>query len=155
MSSSHRPRSAGCERARAWASLELDGELSELERALLESHLDRCAACAAVAAEIRALTGAVRAAPLERPAKPVFVPRERPAARPPRAVGARVAAAATLAALAAGLGVVTGSLTREPARPAPEPADFALLPFEPPAESPERLQPADRLFPPGRRGGNV
>ena len=36
---------AGCDRAREWVSLELDGELSELGAARLDAHLVRCAAC--------------------------------------------------------------------------------------------------------------
>ena len=36
---------AMCERARAWASLRLDAELSEFEDALLTAHLRRCSAC--------------------------------------------------------------------------------------------------------------
>ena len=46
-----------CDRAREWSSLRLDGELSELESALLEAHLKHCTACAAfaVAAEAVAL----------------------------------------------------------------------------------------------------
>ena len=55
----------GCERAQAWASLELDGELSQLERALLATHLRGCAACAETVAGMRALTAALRDAPLE------------------------------------------------------------------------------------------
>ena len=34
-----------CDRARAWVSLRLDDEISELEERLLEAHLGRCAAC--------------------------------------------------------------------------------------------------------------
>jgi predicted anti-sigma-YlaC factor YlaD len=43
-------RSSICERARMWASLRLDGELSELEGALLDAHLGRCAECASAVA---------------------------------------------------------------------------------------------------------
>jgi anti-sigma factor RsiW len=59
------PRSQLCERTRGWVSLSLDGELSEFERALVTSHLDRCAHCAAFAAEVSATTGLLRQAPLE------------------------------------------------------------------------------------------
>ena len=34
-----------CDRARAWAALAPDGELSELERKLLDAHVVRCGAC--------------------------------------------------------------------------------------------------------------
>ena len=40
-----------CDRARAWVSLKLDGELSELEGFMLESHLARCEACRAFATD--------------------------------------------------------------------------------------------------------
>ena len=116
-----------CERAQAWASLELDGEVSQLERVLLEAHLRRCAACADATAELRAVTEAVRGAPLELPTRPLFVPSE------PRARGGglvlRLAAAATLATLAAGLGVLAGSIGGDGGAPsAPEETDIALLP---------------------------
>src|SRR4026208_1950882 len=55
----------GCERAQAWASLELDGELSQIERALLATHVRGCAACAETVAGVRTLTHAPRNAPLE------------------------------------------------------------------------------------------
>jgi anti-sigma factor RsiW len=53
----------GCSRAREWISLALDGELSELEDALLQRHLAGCAACAGYFATVRAATGELRAAP--------------------------------------------------------------------------------------------
>ena len=37
--------SGECERARQWASTELDGELSSFERVLLHAHLDACPSC--------------------------------------------------------------------------------------------------------------
>ncbi|MDQ4018324.1 MAG: zf-HC2 domain-containing protein, partial [Actinomycetota bacterium] len=51
-----------CERAQAWASLDVDGELSQLERGLLAAHLRRCAACAVATTELRAATELVRGA---------------------------------------------------------------------------------------------
>lgn len=59
-------RPAACEHARLRASLALDGELTELERHGLDAHLDVCASCAAFARHIGAVTGGLRAAPLER-----------------------------------------------------------------------------------------
>src|ERR687896_2082611 len=101
----------GCERAHGWASLELDGEISQLERALLAAHLGRCAACAQSVAEMRALAEVLRGAPLERPARPLYLPAPAPARRR-TALAVRLAAAATLAAVAAGLGVFAGSFDR-------------------------------------------
>lgn len=57
-----------CDRARSWASLRTDGELSELESALLDAHLQRCASCTAFAREAERVAAALRAARLERPA---------------------------------------------------------------------------------------
>lgn len=54
-----------CERAAEFVSLELDGELSLFEGALLKRHLHRCAQCAAYARGVRETTELVRAAPLE------------------------------------------------------------------------------------------
>jgi predicted anti-sigma-YlaC factor YlaD len=87
--------------------LELDGELSELETALLDAHLGRCVPCAAFARDVRAFSRALRAAPLERPAA---VP------APPRVHGGglrvlQVGAAAAAVAVAVGLGSLAGSLT--------------------------------------------
>jgi anti-sigma factor RsiW len=118
----------GCERAHAWASLELDGELSQLERALLAAHLGRCANCAASVAEMRAVTDALRGAPLERPSRALYAPSP---VQPRRrtALAVRLAAAATLAALAAGAGVVAGSVGRDsPSQPAPSTPEIAFLP---------------------------
>jgi predicted anti-sigma-YlaC factor YlaD len=50
-----------CERARAWASLELDGELSEVEQALMRAHVGRCVECAAFVSDLTALTRELRA----------------------------------------------------------------------------------------------
>ena len=66
-----------CERAREWASLRLDGELSELERALLDAHTRNCAACAEYVDEIGAFTMAIRSAELEQLPRPVALPLRR------------------------------------------------------------------------------
>jgi len=92
-----------CDRARQWASLELDGELSSFERALLENHLEGCPSCAQFRAEIGSLTGALRAAPRE-PFAGVVLGRVR------RHVRIRLApAAAAMAVAAVGLGSVLAS----------------------------------------------
>jgi predicted anti-sigma-YlaC factor YlaD len=91
-----------CDRARFWASLRLDGELSELEGALLDAHLARCAGCRAVADGFDASTAALRSAPLER-LTPVAVD----APRSPRRLLATIAVAAVLV-----VGVVAGGLVR-------------------------------------------
>lgn len=70
-------REPTCDRARTWLSLQLDGELSELEGALLSAHLARCEPCRAAAAGIEAVTCAIRAVPLELPSVALSVPRLR------------------------------------------------------------------------------
>jgi predicted anti-sigma-YlaC factor YlaD len=62
-----------CDRARSWAALAPDGELSELERTLLRSHLARCGSCSRFAADVAAIATALRAASFEPLARPVAV----------------------------------------------------------------------------------
>lgn len=115
----------GCSRAQAWASLELDGELSQLEQVLLEAHLRSCPACAVRVADMRAFTEAVRAEPLARPAEPVFV--QTPVARRSRSLAVKIAVAATLAALAGGLGVLAGTVSSGSGTPTAPDRDLAFL----------------------------
>jgi predicted anti-sigma-YlaC factor YlaD len=61
---------------RAQISLELDGELSQLERAMVAAHAVRCGGCRAFRSGATAFTRELRAAPLERP--PASVPVRRP-----------------------------------------------------------------------------
>ena len=92
-----------CERAHEWASLELDGELSTFERALLEAHLEGCRTCSEFRSQISSLTGALRAAPHER-FEGVVIGRLR------RRVNMRLApAAAAMAVAAVGLGSILAS----------------------------------------------
>ena len=103
---SHRP--APCERARSWASLGLDAELSPFERALLDAHLERCPACAAFADDVRAISTQLRAAPAEVPSAAV-APRL-PARRRAQLRAFQAGAAAALVAAAVGMaGLVAGS----------------------------------------------
>jgi ferric-dicitrate binding protein FerR (iron transport regulator) len=99
--------SAECERARTWVSLGLDGELSQVEQALLRAHVGRCARCAAFARDVDGLTQEIRTAPLQRPLRAGM-----PARR--RSTGMRalqLGAAAAAVAIAAGLGSLAGSLS--------------------------------------------
>lgn len=118
-----------CERAQAWASLDLDGELSQIERALLRAHLRRCEACAASVGDVVAFTRYLRDAPLEAPSRPLFAPSPRAPVLSGRRMATRLALAATLAVLAAGLGAFAGSLGQGPRAPSPpQDAEIALLP---------------------------
>jgi anti-sigma factor RsiW len=88
----------------------LDGELSELEGALLDAHLARCADCATYAAGSEASITVLREAPLEVP-KPVVVQADRPGRSAVAFVMAAtlVGAAAILGALGDGSRVTHGS----------------------------------------------
>jgi predicted anti-sigma-YlaC factor YlaD len=109
-----------CDRAREWSSLRLDGELSELEEALLDKHLDSCAPCAAFDAGLRTTTDAVRTAPAARPS----VPFELPAPSREGVPVVRVLAVAGVL-VAAALGSIVGSTLDRPAPDKPK-ADTQL-----------------------------
>lgn len=86
-----------CERVRGQVSLGLDGELSQLERAMIGSHLERCASCRAYEAEVSGFTAALREMPLEPLARPVVIHRSR------RFAGSRLQIAAAAAVAVAAL----------------------------------------------------
>jgi hypothetical protein len=90
-----------CERARSWAALAPDGELSELERKLLDSHLTRCAACTRFTAEVAAFAADLRASALQPLPRPVSIPTWH--RRPVYARFRGVAAAAAVAIMALGI----------------------------------------------------
>jgi predicted anti-sigma-YlaC factor YlaD len=126
-----------CERAREWASLQLDGELSELERALLDAHLDRCDSCARFRLEAAATTSLLRGAEVEPVARPISLPRR---ARP----GIRTfqtGVAVALVVTAAGLGSLLGVLRSQPAQRA-EAAHVSTVAFEDNANSLRQLRRA-------------
>jgi anti-sigma factor RsiW len=95
MDMARHPTRVLCERARSWAALAPDGELSELERKLLDSHVVRCAACAHFALEVAEIAAELRRAAPEPLPQPVTVPiwRRRPVYARFRAVGAAAAVA--------------------------------------------------------------
>jgi anti-sigma factor RsiW len=90
-----------CERTRAQISLGLDGELSELERRMLEAHLVRCPDCQAYAGDIAEFTHELRTAPLEQLEHPIVIggPRRATLARVQVAVAAAFAIAVIGSAL--------------------------------------------------------
>jgi predicted anti-sigma-YlaC factor YlaD len=93
--------SADCDRARQWASIELDGELSTFERVLLRAHLAHCPPCRDFREQTSGLTHALRAAPLEQLEQPIQIGRMR------RRLRLRVApAAAAMAVAFVGLGSI-------------------------------------------------
>lgn len=95
---------ADCDRARQWASADVDAELSAFERVLLEGHLSGCPSCREFRAGIAGVTSALRAAPHETLERPVEITRRR------RRVSLRLApAAAAMAIAAVGLGSILAS----------------------------------------------
>jgi predicted anti-sigma-YlaC factor YlaD len=57
-------RTNTCERANQWVSLDLDGELSQLEQAALARHLLSCSRCQEVSVAVTSFTRILREAPL-------------------------------------------------------------------------------------------
>jgi hypothetical protein len=111
-----------CDRARVWVSLRLDDEISELEEAMLETHLRSCAACREFEASVRGAVLALRAQPLERLEQPVVVLGRRRLNMRPGAV------ASVAAAVAAVVGVTTVLSTQQAKRPTtPTPAPIPAV----------------------------
>ena len=98
-----------CERVRAQVSLQLDGELSELERRMVALHLARCPGCHAYERDTAMLTRLLREAPLESLRYPVVVRRPRRASVERMQVGF----AAALAVAVLGVAVQTAGLERQ------------------------------------------
>jgi predicted anti-sigma-YlaC factor YlaD len=98
---------AACERAREWATAEVDGELSRFELVLLRAHLDACPSCHEFHTAIGGITRTLRATPLERLEHAIEVTRLRRRMRPRLAPAA---AAMAVAAVVLGSGVVSSDL---------------------------------------------
>ena len=133
-----------CARVREQVSLELDDELSQLEHRMLASHLERCARCAAYAADVRDVTERIRNAPYAMMERPIVVRRRRAVTTMRLQVG--VAAAFALAALGLGTQLAvsaesqSGSLSRFEGRPD----------LSPPRSVLEQEQAILRVVKPGR-----
>jgi hypothetical protein len=114
---------SACERAREWASLRLDDELSVLEEEILERHLDFCDACRRFEEGMRLSTARIRSTPLETPSRRVAVPSRAGAGGQYRKRTALVAAAALA------IGALVGSLVERPGAPVPSesPSQVSLL----------------------------
>jgi hypothetical protein len=103
-----------CSRARFWASLRVDDELSELEGALLDAHMARCAGCREFAASLEASTVVLRGAATAGHAPVVLDVR-----RAPRRFVVGAGIAALIAAAAIGGGIVRGTSTPASTNPSP------------------------------------
>jgi predicted anti-sigma-YlaC factor YlaD len=100
-----------CDRAREYASLRLDGELSDFERALLDSHLERCPGCRAFADDLVSVTERLRTAKLERPLIALTLPRRRFVAMRNVQVSAAAAAVVSVVGIGALFGMLHSSAT--------------------------------------------
>jgi predicted anti-sigma-YlaC factor YlaD len=100
------PSASACERARTWAALRPDGELSTIEVRLLDAHLDGCPTCRGFADIVSDATRLVREAEDEAPAHafdPRIVRRSRTRAVAASFSRAGVAAAVVIAAFSVGV----------------------------------------------------
>jgi hypothetical protein len=114
---------SACERAREWASLRLDDELSVLQEEILERHLDFCDACRRFEEGMRLSTARIRSTPLETPTRRVTVPARTSTGAQYRKRTALVAAAALA------IGALVGSLVERPGQTVPDegPAQVSFL----------------------------
>lgn len=114
-----------CDGARAQISRRLDGELSQLEERMLETHLDKCSDCRGFAADISVLTTEIRTAPLEQLGHAIVIRRPRSAFAPGLRVGA--AAAVAVAMLGALLQVATSGSGSSAGTSFRSPTEFGSL----------------------------
>ena len=93
-----------CDRARQWATADLDGELSRFERVLLSAHLADCPSCREFTTAIGGFTEMLRTAPPEHLERTIEIGRLR------RRIGLRLApAVAAMAVTVVGLGSILAS----------------------------------------------
>ena len=130
------PRPQLCDRARQLASLRLDGELSELEAALLDAHLARCGSCGAFAERSAEIASVLRSAAPEPLDSPVLVPFPRRTRRV-RTLQTAAAAALVLAAAALGSAVNLAGRSAPPTAAPPAVRHTAMLAF---ADTPDELR---------------
>jgi len=116
-----------CDRAREYASLRLDGELSDFERALLDSHLERCPSCRVFADDLVGVTDRLRTAPLEEPAIAITLPRRRLVAL--RRIQVSAAAAAAVVSVV-GIGTLFSLLDSSATTRTPTAANLASMASE-------------------------
>lgn len=93
-----------CDCARTYTSLELDSELSELERRFLAAHVDRCESCRAYRADVHLFTTQIREAVVEAPLRRVRISAHVESRLPLQRLGA-------VAAVLVVIGGTTGLLT--------------------------------------------
>ncbi len=108
-----------CDRARQWASIELDDELSTFERVLLRAHLTGCSSCREFRSAIKGTTEIFRSEPLEPYPGMIEINRFRRPRRRLRlapAVAAVAVAAVGLGSILASSALRSGSVAAGPSR---------------------------------------
>jgi predicted anti-sigma-YlaC factor YlaD len=113
-----------CDRARAWVSLRLDDEISELEERLLDAHLRRCASCREFEETVRCTVVVLRAQPLEEIEHLVVVSGRR---RLNMRSGAVASAAAAVAAVVGITAVLGTQAAKGPTAHTPAPLPAAVV----------------------------
>jgi predicted anti-sigma-YlaC factor YlaD len=98
---------AACDRARQWATADVDGELSRFELVLLRAHLDACPSCREFHTAIGGISRTLRATPFERLERAIEIGSIRRRLRPRLAPAA---AAMAVVAVVLGSGVVSTEL---------------------------------------------
>jgi hypothetical protein len=99
-----------CDQTRELLSASLDGELSELNEARVQSHLDACSGCRAYAAGAAEASRLLRQTPLEELTIPIVLPSRRLAV----ARKLQVAAAAAALAVTVGLSAAVTTMSSSP-----------------------------------------
>jgi predicted anti-sigma-YlaC factor YlaD len=114
---------AACDRARAWATADVDGELSSFESVLLNAHLADCASCRRFHASVANVTDLLRTAPLETLERTIDIGRVRRRTR----LSLRIApAVAAMAVTVVGLGsILASSSLKAPSSRISAPSEFA------------------------------
>lgn len=127
--------SRSCEHARASISADLDGELSEVEQAMLRRHLRQCSGCSAFRVESRGFTDTLRHAQLEEYSVgfSLLTARRRRWPGQVRRVIPTVAAAVLFVTVGGTLGRAVGE--RNQAEPAPSIANVRSISSSPPRAS--------------------
>jgi anti-sigma factor RsiW len=121
---------AECERARKWASLAVDCELSELGKTRLQAHLRSCPACAEYAGGLKVVTRELRAAPLPTPSRPLVPQGPRRRRRLP------IGLAAIAIVVAAAFGGLAGTLRPTASSPQVKTSSVRLAALFRPTASP-------------------
>ena len=111
-----------CDRAREWATADVDGELSSFERVLLNAHLADCTACRDFDTSVTGFTTMLRAAPLEKLERTIDIGRVRRRLRIPLRVAPAVAA---MAVTVVGLGSILASSDLRPSSRISARSEFA------------------------------